>query len=371
MVHVTAQSIVLFVMLPVQSDDGGFIRLQAIRNAAGSATSSVPTLSAKTAFATVPGRAPVINPTNLFAPTTTAMPGGKGGRRRGGRRKGKAAKSAIHAAAAKPAAASAAAPRKAKRRAALDPKWDLASATDPTSLTGRLVKGVSDGELSDEQAGELVNRLTGGTAGGGDAADLAELAHAPFLAGSSNSELDALWTGLDALVTPPMAAPALDADAVDAWFLALDSSRDGSISFLEWRDRTALPLSLFRRIDRSGEGLVAFDEFAPALLVSAARSGTCVIDPGLVDQALGHEPDVGPLLLLTGMKPKFAQLTTEETLQRARAELAAGALLLVDTPKGKAKAGAAPGKTGAAGGTGAASNVVPILPPRKPRGAGN
>jgi hypothetical protein len=48
--------------------------------------------------------------------------------------------------------------------------------------------------------------------------------------------------------------------AVPAWFLALDTDRDGQVGLYEWK-RGGLPLDQFAEMDQNGDGLLPLDEF--------------------------------------------------------------------------------------------------------------
>jgi hypothetical protein len=224
---------------------------------------------------------------------------------------------------------------------AVDPKWALldagAGAEVESEFKKMLTESVSS-PLSSDRAEELVQALTGVADAILQDGGLSLLARTRVGGEATDDELTGLWKGLAAAVPPDAseAARFVDDAALDAWFLLLDSSRDGAISFLEWRDRTHLPLALFRQVDASGEGLLDFDEFAPALLVSAARSESCEIDPGLIDWALEDAPDAAPAEAKDGMSVNgaivsptvilgAAALSDEEAIRRARAELAAAA----------------------------------------------
>jgi len=198
-------------------------------------------------------------------------------------------------------------------------------------LPAELLAGLSSGPVTLEQARELVAALI--------AADIESLkmtgktyveraAARRTYAPTSDPEIAALQEKVDALVpdpagaTPDLPPRTLDQAALKDYFDALDPSKDASITFLEWRDRTALGLALFRKLDVGVDGLIQFDEFARALVLNAASSNRGV-EPKLFEWATtalakGSKEDEDARSVEDLLPPE----SFDEVLARARALLA-------------------------------------------------
>jgi hypothetical protein len=219
----------------------------------------------------------------------------------------------------------------------LDPtnanKWGLVPAATQAAappVPALLLESLTGGPLTEEEADTIVAALTGSsTAAKAQASDNATAsALNRLLATAPDPELQSLFNDLDTLLpaADPTAPRPIDADLLRSWFQALDTSKDAALSFLEWRDRTGLLLDLFRRVDQSGEGLVTFEEFARAMIISGARAGNRPVDPALLEWALESG----------GMTPadaeaeaaKIEALSGDDLVLRARGEVAAAALQL-------------------------------------------
>lgn len=250
-----------------------------------------------------------------------------------------------------------------KRRGAGAPGLLGAKATG-AALPPELVAGLASGPLTEEQARSLVSAVIAADIGrltAGGAIPGASAATRRTLAPTSDPQVAALQEKLDALVpdpagaTPDLPPRTLDQDAVKSWFDAVDVSKDRTITFLEWRDRTGLGLALFRKIDESSNGLIEFDEFARALVLNAAGTKRSV-DPALLEWATTPPPKAGGEPEDTR---KAADLVPpqnlDEMLARARALIAGAAL---------EHATQAAGATTAAGTKGAATGKAATAKPK-------
>jgi hypothetical protein len=247
----------------------------------------------------------------------------------------------------------------AKRGPGANPlaQLDLLGAKATTALLpAELVAGLNSGPLTQEQAHALVSaliaadieslQLTGTTYA---QRAVAHRAHVP----TSDPDVAELQAKVDELVpdpagtTPDLPPRTLDQDALKSWFEALDVSKDHSITFLEWRDRTGLGLPLFRRIDTGADGVVEFDEFARALVLNAPGAKRNV-DPELLAWATTATAAGGAEKEDT-RKPAdlLPPQGLDETLERARALLANATLQ--QAAKAAETAAPAAGAKGAAG----------------------
>jgi hypothetical protein len=161
------------------------------------------------------------------------------------------------------------------------------------ALPAELLAGLSSGPVTLEQARELVSALIAADVESLKATGKTYVERAAVrrtYAPTSDPEIAALQEKVDALVpdpagaTPDLPPRTLDQTALKEYFDALDTSKDSGITFLEWRDRTALGLALFRKLDVGVDGLIQFDEFARALVLNAASSNRGV-DPKLLEWA--------------------------------------------------------------------------------------
>jgi hypothetical protein len=259
-------------------------------------------------------------------------------------------------------------------------KWDLtpsAGAPDsaPTGMAGVLLNGLSGGPLSDSEAEALAAELTGvkapHAADDHSTDDLAAL-----VKHGVDPDLSDLQSGLDALLPSldPSQPRAIDGEALRSWFKVLDVSKDDTISFLEWRDRTGLSLELFRRVDKSGEGVLSFDEFARAIVLNAASQGNRSIAPELLAWAEGKDGSA-PGAAVPATK-SATELGDDEALDLAARELAtmaqtqaATAPTSGATPNAGAAGAAAPADPNAAATT-AAPKKAKANPSATPKGGG-
>lgn len=238
-------------------------------------------------------------------------------------------------------------------------------------LPAELMAGLGSGPMTLEQARDLVAALI--------AADIESLkatgktyvertaAHRTF-APTADPEIAALQEKVDALVpdpagaTPDLPPRTLDQAALKEYFDALDASKDSGITFLEWRDRTALGLPLFRKLDVGADGLIQFDEFARALVLNAASTHR-EVEPKLLEWATtppakspkeGEDAhpaeDLLPPESLDEVLARARALIADATAQHAAQQPDAGAAALgangAKGAKGKAASGASKPKAG-------------------------
>jgi hypothetical protein len=146
------------------------------------------------------------------------------------------------------------------------------------------------------------------------------------LARPADPDLLALGRSLDGGGAPKTseddpAAP-VDGEQLRRWFAEIDRSMDASITYLEWRDRTASTLDAFRVIDANHDGRLSFEEFARPLVVNEASSGGRGVDPALLEWALADESvAAGEGLAGTDL----SKLSQDQLLALARAQIAADA----------------------------------------------
>jgi hypothetical protein len=218
-------------------------------------------------------------------------------------------------------------------------KWDLIGKPAAPRVPSALLERLTAGPLTDAEAQALVELITHATPARLAATD-EDPALARLRATTPDPDLQTLQVDLDALVPPGEdgAPHPVDGEVLRTWFKALDVSRDAAISFLEWRDRTSLPLHLFRRVDTSGEGLVSFDEFSQAMLLNVARTGGRPVDPELLKWALGVEAAAQGEASTAGDVETMSQ---DELMRRARDELTSASQLLRAESAANARAAAA------------------------------
>jgi hypothetical protein len=201
-------------------------------------------------------------------------------------------------------------------------KWGLVGGGAAAPLPSVLIQALSGGPLTEAEADALIELLTGVKAPSNELPDgvSADTARR-LLATAPDPELQSLQSELQTLLPAAGAdSPQLvDGEVLRAWFQLLDVSHDAAVSFLEWRDRTGLMLDLFRRIDASGEGLVSFEEFSRAIILSSARVGIRSVDPKLLDWALGIDETAASAQV--GSAAEIEGLDDQELVRRARAEL--------------------------------------------------
>ncbi|HET6164339.1 MAG TPA: EF-hand domain-containing protein [Planctomycetota bacterium] len=233
-------------------------------------------------------------------------------------------------------------------------------------LPAELLAGLSSGPVTLEQARELVSALIAADVESLKATGKTYVEHAVArrtYAPTSDPEIAALQEKVDALVpdpagaTPDLPPRTLDQAALKEYFDALDTSKDSGITFLEWRDRTALGLPLFRKLDVGADGLIQFDEFARALVLNAASSQRDV-EPKLHEWATTPPPKDSKESSKEGEDAKPADdllppESLDDVLARARALIAdATAQHAALEPDAGA---AAPGEKGAKGAKGKAA----------------
>jgi len=192
-------------------------------------------------------------------------------------------------------------------------------ATPGSRLPPLILKALESGPLTEAQAAALVDLLMAGVLTKEPEVDpmrLLDQAPDPDLI-----EVAARLDGLAPEASGPL--PKLDAAHLRDWFVAIDTSRDAALSFLEWRDRTAGPVENFRALDRDRNGALSFEEFARAMLLNAAREGRREVDAELFDWAAGTLP-ANQRSKVGGADP-LAEMADADVVALARAELAAAA----------------------------------------------
>ncbi len=192
-------------------------------------------------------------------------------------------------------------------------------------LPALVLSSLSGGPLSDAEAEALVAALTSRASTDTGAGRSAR--HDRLLDVAPDPELAQVADLLDGRASGGASVPAqaLDGERLRAWFQELDKSRDAAITFLEWRDRTAAPLDLFRSIDQSHEGLISFEEFARAMVLNAARRQQPEIEPRLLEWTVATTKGSDPAAVTSA--DALDELSFDEILARARVEVAAGAAL--------------------------------------------
>lgn len=205
-------------------------------------------------------------------------------------------------------------------------KWGLINTAGLAKLPAPVLGAVSSGPLSEEEAEQLVALLTGGELGA--VADEGEI---PMEMRLAARKLAPDLSPLQARLDPGMGAPddptagAIDEPRLRDWFERIDRSGDAAITYLEWRDHGGLTLEPFRRLDTTREGLVSFEEFSRGIIANAVALGSTSVDPELVMAVFGgpeESPTIPPAAL------SLEELSEEEVLRRARAEVAAAAAAL-------------------------------------------